>query len=80
MQADCGECAPIEWITPTKGVGIDPPANIVAIVVDIGDNMGAFNMYEKGGDRIEKLGLEEAGNRIIVPWVRSGTEFSILSV
>ena len=68
LQVGCDECEPIEWILPEKGSRVDPPREIVAIIVDFADSRGAFNIYDQGGGRIEKLGIEESGKRIIIPW------------
>jgi hypothetical protein len=41
----------------------------VAIVVDVRDNRGAINIHEKESNEfIDGVGIEEAGNLVIVTW------------
>jgi hypothetical protein len=69
IQIVCGDCEPIIWITPVKGTRINPPTNTVAVVVDVGSNRGAIRIFEKeGGGYVNIIGMEEAGNQVIVPW------------
>ena len=61
----------ISWTTPSKGVQIFPPSNTLAIVVvvDLVDNRGAIRIYEKSDDKqVDMVGIEEAGNLVILPW------------
>lgn len=65
----CGDCEPICWSTPSKGLQISPPPNTVAVVVDVVRNRGAIRIFEKeGGEYVDGVGTEEEGYRIIVPW------------
>ena len=70
VKAECGECDPIEWTRPAKGTRVDPPADIVVIVVDFSgtDNVGAFNIFEANDKQFAKIGMEERGRQIIVRW------------
>lgn len=65
----CGDCEPITWTTPSKGTRIDPPANTFAVIVDVVYNRGAIRIFEKNDDKyVDGVGMEEAGNLMIVPW------------
>lgn len=72
IQTGCGDCESIIWKTPSKGTRIDPPANTVAVVVDVVDNRGAIRIFEKEGEEyVDGVGTEETGNLVIVPWESS---------
>jgi len=54
---------------PPKCTEINAPENTAAVVVVVVNNQRAIRIFEKGGDkRVDAVGMEEAGNRVIVPW------------
>jgi hypothetical protein len=59
----------IEWITPAKGVRTSPPADTVALAVDVGGNVGAIRIFETSSKKyVDGVGTEEAGKPIMISW------------
>jgi len=66
-QTKCGECE-IEWIT-AKGIRISPPADTVALVVNLVDNVRAIRIFETSSKKfVDMVGTENAGKLIMIPW------------
>ena len=70
LQTDCGNCDPtITWTTPDRGGKTIPPENTVVIIVDVRSNRGAIRIFQKSsGEYLDGIGIEQAGNLVIVPW------------
>jgi hypothetical protein len=52
-------------ITPSKGVRTSPPADTVALAV----NVGAIRIFETSSKKyVDGVGTEEAGKLIMIPW------------
>lgn len=53
-----------------KAQKIEPPANTVAIVVDVPHNKGAIRIYNstENDAYIGTVGTEDAGFMVIIPW------------
>lgn len=67
-ETECGNCD-ITWTTPPKRTEITAPEETVAVIVDVVNNQGAIRIYQKGSNkRVDAVGIEEAGNMVIVPW------------
>jgi len=63
------DCEQILWTHPSKGEEIHPPADTLAIVVDVVHNRGAMRIFEKKTDNyVSGVGIEDAGNYVIIPW------------
>ena len=46
-----------------------PPAETVALVVNVGDNVGAISIFETSSKKyVDGVGTEEAGKLIMIPW------------
>lgn len=69
-KTNCGNCDhTITWTTPEKGKITTPPENTVVIIVDVRSNRGAIRIFQKsGGEYLDGIGTEQAGNLVIVPW------------
>ena len=45
-----------------------PPADTIALVVDVGDNVGAIRIFETLSKKyVDGVGTEEAGKLIVIP-------------
>lgn len=66
------DCDRITWTHPSKGEEIQPPADTLAVIVDVVQNRGAMRIFEtQSGDYVSGVGLEDAGNFVIIPWETS---------
>lgn len=68
-ETQCNDCERITWTNPSKGDEINPPANTAAIIVDLVRHRGAIRIFKKeSDDYVSGVGLEDAGNFVIIPW------------
>jgi len=71
-----GDSNSISWTAPPRGQSITPPTGTIAIVVDVRENKGVIRVYEASSrTHCGNVGLEEAGNLVIIPW-NSGWYYS----
>jgi hypothetical protein len=50
-------------------VRISPPADTVALVVNLVGNVGAIRIFETSSKKfVDMVGMEEAGKLIMIPW------------
>ena len=72
------DCDTPNWTMPPKNIPTTPPEGTVAIVVDVGTRRGAIYVHETGSDEyVVGVGIEEAGNVVMVPWDSSWFYYSI---
>ncbi|KAJ6187175.1 hypothetical protein N7519_002083 [Penicillium mononematosum] len=56
-------------MTPSIGIRIDPPDNIMAIAIDAVSEKGKIRIFrERSGEQLDGVGIEWAGHKVMVPW------------
>jgi hypothetical protein len=46
-----------------------PPVNIIALIINISDNVRAIQIFETSSKKyVDSVGTEKAGKLIIIPW------------
>lgn len=70
---NCGDCENASWTTPQNRTRIHAPADTVAIVVDVRNNIGATRIHEtQGNECVDGVGTEEARTLVIVSGMVTG--------
>lgn len=67
-QTGCESCRPIEWKFPTEETRMTPPRSTLAVVVDVRALKGALIIMDSSNQYVGGVGMEEAGNCIMVLW------------
>jgi len=82
FQTNCGDCDPLEWMTPSNNVRMDPPQNTVALVVDVRGSQGAIRIANTQDNKYaDEVGpVKEAGNLVMVTWKSNWWYYTIGSV